>query len=77
MKNIFAFIWAIECLDTFHENIERALVEGENACISVEQLVVQEVFSLAQVLEKAAELMNGRSRNNPSGIEPSSAFIVM
>lgn len=53
MKNIFAFIWAIECLDTFHENIERALVEGENACRSVEQLVVQEVFSLAQAIEKA------------------------
>lgn len=31
LENIYAFIWAEDCLDKFNESIQRALVEGNTA----------------------------------------------
>lgn len=45
LKNIFAFIWAIDCLDTFHENIDKAITEADAARASLELWIGKEVIT--------------------------------
>jgi hypothetical protein len=43
LKNIFACIWVMECLEPFHENIDKAITESDAARTSLELWIGKEV----------------------------------